>query len=122
VLRRKGATDMGFFEWMFNIGLLGLAYLSSFLLLVVGLPVCLHHRRHVLALRGTHAKELACLRERLDATEKRCVKLEAQIVDLHVQLADETRQLDKKLSSMLPDSSSEPPDARDNPARRASAR
>jgi hypothetical protein len=94
---------MGFFEWMFQFGLLGLAYMSSFLLLAVGLPVFLHHRRHVLALRGTHTKELSSLRERVDAAEKRCAKLEQQLVDVHMMIADETRILDKKLATILPD-------------------
>jgi hypothetical protein len=94
---------MWFFEWIFQIGLLGLAYLSAFLLLAIGLPVWLHHRRRVLELRGTHAKELARLRERVEVAEKRCAKLEQQLVDVHMILADETRVLDKKLSSILPD-------------------
>lgn len=88
----------------FGLGLLGFAGVVALSLgIVVAFPVWLYHRREVLRMRGTNAKEVLKLRERLEVLERRCVKLEEQVTTAHLLIADEQRSLDKKLSTMMPD-------------------
>ena len=100
---------------------LGILGWLTFTFIVVGLPmVCifglpwlarirrenLAHAREMAQIKagkdGQSGPELQQLRERCDALEKRCAKLEEQVTEAHSLLADEQRQLDKKLSNILP--------------------
>jgi hypothetical protein len=88
----------------FGLGLLGFAVVVALSLgIVVAFPVWLYHRREVLRMRGTNAKEVLKLRERLEVLERRCVKLEEQVTTAHLLIADEQRSLDKKLSKIVPE-------------------
>jgi hypothetical protein len=102
-----------------TIGIIGWL---AFFCIVVGLPVCcifglpwlarirrenLEHAREMARIKagkeeGQNGSELQQLRERCDALEKRCAKLEEQVTEAHALLVDEQRQLDKKLANILP--------------------
>jgi len=98
----------------FGLGLVGFAGIVALTLgILVAFPVWLYHRREVLRMRGTNAKEVLKLRERLEVIERRCAKLEEQVQTAHLLIADEQRSLDKKLSKIMPD------DAEDDSAARS---
>ncbi len=86
-----------------QLGLIVLAAVTVFFGIVIGWPVWLSHRRRVMELTSAQGRENKKLLERLEALEKRCEKLEEQVVETHIQLSDERRELDKKLSAILPD-------------------
>jgi hypothetical protein len=93
----------GILELVLQLGLLGLAIVTLSSLIVVGLPVWLWHRREVMKLQGTNARETAKLKDRMDDLEKRCNKLQEQVTAAHLLLDDERRGMDKKLSQVYPE-------------------
>jgi hypothetical protein len=98
-----------------SLGVLGLAIVAVFFGIVVGVPTFLYHRREVLRIRGTNAKEIGKLRDRIDALDQRCEKLEEQVASAHILLADEQRQLDRKLSNLVGDSMIPPEKSEEQP-------
>ena len=89
---------------IWNVGLMAISSFGVFLGLVVAFPCWLYHRRVMVRLKGTNAREMAHMREKIMALQQRCEKLEEQVSTAHMLLADEQRQLDRKLASLLPDS------------------
>ncbi|MGD0089104.1 MAG: hypothetical protein ABSE73_04230 [Planctomycetota bacterium] len=85
-----------------GIFLVALLVIGS-LLIVVGLPIFLYHRREVLRMRGFSDKHTVKLSDRVATLEQRCDKLEERVTEAHLLLADEQRQMDRKLSALLPD-------------------
>ena len=84
---------------LFGLPILG--FFGSFVLKAV-----LEHRVRLVELNGRQNKgssESPDLRARCEALEKRCEKLEEQLLAVHADLADERRQLDRKLATVLPD-------------------
>ena len=94
---------MGGLDNIFGLGLVGLGIVALTFGILVGFPVWLYHRREMLRMKGTNAKEVQKLRERIDVIEKRCAKLEEQVATAHLLIADEQRALDKKLSKIVPE-------------------
>src|SRR5258708_18349355 len=80
------------------------------IVLPIALPVVLIYRYFVLRMNRINGKEMDKILAKFEALEKRCAKMEDQIVDLHLLLEDEQRKLDKKLDAILPDTpQSQPP-------------
>ncbi len=91
-------------EWLLGAASLFLSVVGgaiAFLAIAIGLPVWLHHRRKMAELRGTHAQILAQMEERLQSLEKKCDKLEEQVLECQTQMADEGRELDQRLAQVL---------------------
>ena len=74
---------------------------------LVGLVLILKHKRDMARIARGSADDTAIneLRTRCETLEKRCEKLEGEVLSAHNQLADERRELDRKLTAMLPDAS-----------------
>ncbi len=102
---------------IFGLGLVGLGIVALTFGILVGFPVWLYHRREILRMRGTAAKDVQRLRERIEGLEKRCAKLEEQVASAHMLIADEQRQLDKKLSNLVPGGATIPDDVDDSAGR-----
>lgn len=95
-------------EFLAGAAGLAVAIVGSVLVLVtvcIGLPVWLHHKRRMAEIRGTQAQTIADLQDRLDVMEKKCERLEEQVVECQAQMADEGRELDQRLSQLLTDRS-----------------
>jgi len=94
-------------DWLLNgfvgLGLVGVAFILTFFLCAIVWPYYMYHRRRVMEIKGTHAKQVLTLEERVEKLEKRCAAMQDQITDAHVLLADERRLLDKKLSETFPE-------------------
>jgi hypothetical protein len=103
-----GDDFMNIAEYLIQFGIAGLGVVAVFFIFVIGLPVYLYHRREVMRLKGTQAREVSKLTERIESLDKRCQKLEEQVTAAHLLLDDERRQMDRKLATMLPDTPSEP--------------
>lgn len=93
----------GVLQLVLQLGLAGLSVVTLCSIIVIGLPVFLWHRREVMKLKGTNARETASLKERMDDLEKRCNKLQEQVTAAHLLLDDERRGIDKKLAQIYPE-------------------
>ena len=70
-------------------------------LIVVGLPVYFDHRQKMAKLQSKRGEPDTQLMARVEALEKKCEKLQAQVNEAHLLIHDETRQLDRKLFEKL---------------------
>jgi hypothetical protein len=94
---------MDLLSGFFGLGLVGVAMVLTFFLCIFIWSTFLLYRKRAIEVRGSHAKQVASLEERVEKLEKKCVAMQEQITDAHMLLADERRLLDKKLSESFPE-------------------
>ena len=113
-------------EWMqvaVQFGLLILGTVAVIATMCIGLPIWLHHRRHMLKMKQNGANELQALQSRIDKLEARCSTLQEQVTEAHLLLADERRELDQRLDKRLSQIGPDPlPDAEENERTRPSGK
>jgi hypothetical protein len=94
---------MDLLSGFFGLGLVGVAMVLTFFLCIFVWSTFLLYRRRAIEVRGSHAKQVSTLEERVEKLEKKCIAMQEQITDAHMLLADERRLLDKKLSETFPE-------------------